>query len=83
MFFLYFMLFGIIMQPLEAYMRRRFEFAADLLALKTTQNNGAFITLMEKLAAQNLSDRSPHPLIKFFFFDHPPIDERIQVAKSK
>ena len=81
--FLYFILFGIIMQPLEAYMSRRFEFAADLLALKITQNKDAFITLMEKLAEQNLADRSPHPLIKFFFFDHPPIDERIKVAKDR
>jgi len=80
--FLYFMLFGIIMQPLEAYISRRFEKEADRLALKTTQNKEAFISLMDKLAEQNLADRNPHPLIKFFFFDHPPIDERINTAKS-
>lgn len=81
--FLYFMLFGIILQPLEAYVSRRFEKEADSLALKTTQNKEAFISLMDKLAAQNLDDRNPHPLIKFFFFDHPPIDERIQMARGK
>ncbi len=80
--FLYFTLFGIIMQPLEAYVSRRFEREADSLALKTTQNKEAFISLMDKLASQNLADRNPHPLIKFFFFDHPPIDERIKIAKS-
>jgi Zn-dependent protease with chaperone function len=37
---------------------------------------------MEGLAQQNLSDRLPHPIIKFFFFDHPPIEERINLAKS-
>ena len=37
---------------------------------------------MNKLADQNLADRSPHPLIKFFFFDHPAIDERIALARS-
>jgi STE24 endopeptidase len=81
--FLYFILFGIIMQPLEAYISRRFEKEADRLALKVTGAKEAFISLMEKLAAQNLADRSPHPLIKFFFFSHPPIDERIQMAKDK
>ncbi len=81
--FLYFILFGIIMQPLEAYMSRRFEKEADDLALKTTQNKEAFISLMDKLAVQNLADRAPHPLIKFFFFNHPPIDERIQMARDK
>ena len=80
--FLYFMIFGIMAQPLEAYISRRFEREADSLALKTTQNKEAFISLMEKLSEQNLADRSPHPLIKFFFFDHPPIDERIKIAKS-
>jgi STE24 endopeptidase len=80
--FLYFMFFGIFMQPLEAYVSRRFEREADSLALKTTRNKEAFVSLMNKLAAQNLADRNPHPLIKFFFFDHPPIDERIKAAKS-
>jgi len=79
--FLYFMLFGVLLQPLEAYVSRRFEREADALALKTTQNKEAFISLMDKLASQNLADRNPHPLIKFFFFDHPPINERINAAK--
>jgi STE24 endopeptidase len=80
--FLYFMLFGIIMQPLEAYVSRRFEKDADLLALKVTGAKEAFVSLMEKLAAQNLADRNPHPLVKFFFFNHPPIDERIKIANK-
>ena len=79
--FLYFVLFGIIAQPLQAYISRRFEKDADRLALKVTGDRESFISLMEKLAEQNLADRNPHPLIKFFFFDHPPIDERIKIAK--
>jgi STE24 endopeptidase len=80
--FLYFLLFGILFQPLEAFVSRRFEKDADRLALKVTQDKEAFVSLMEKLAAQNLADRNPHPLIKFFSFDHPPIDERIKTAKD-
>lgn len=80
--FLYFILFGIITQPLEALISRRFEKDADLLALKVTGAKAAFISLMEKLAAQNLADRNPHPVIKFFFFSHPPIDERIKIANK-
>jgi len=81
--FLYFILFGIISQPLEAYFSRRFEKDADSLALKFTGAKEAFISLMEKLAEQNLADRNPHPLIKFFFFNHPPIDERIEIANQQ
>ncbi|MFA5004729.1 MAG: M48 family metallopeptidase [Candidatus Omnitrophota bacterium] len=82
LFFAYFILFGIIMQPLEALFSRRYERSADKLALETTRAPEAFISMMNKLAEQNLADRAPHPLIKFFFFDHPPIDERIQSARS-
>jgi len=80
--FLYFLLFGILMQPLEALVSRRFEKEADFLALKVTGNKEAFISLMEKLAVQNLADRNPLPIVKVFFFTHPPIDERIKIAKD-
>lgn len=77
----YFVLFGIIMQPFENYISRRFERNADITALKATGLKEAFISMLEKLSTQNLADRSPHSIIKFFFFDHPPIDERINMAK--
>ena len=78
---IYFTLFGIITQPLEAFISRSFERSADSLALEATGFKDAFISMMNKLAEQNLADRSPHPVIKFFFFDHPPIDERIKSAE--
>ena len=80
--FIYFVLFGIITQPLEALISRIFEKDADMLALKTTGAREAFISTMDKLATQNLADRKPHPVIKFYFFDHPPIDERIGMARN-
>ncbi len=79
---IYFALFAIIMEPFGNFISRRLERNADLMALKITGLKEAFISMMEKLATQNLADRNPHPLIKFFFFDHPPIDERIKMAKS-
>ena len=72
---------GITLQPLENYFSRRWERDADKLALKVTGLKEAFISMMEKLSLQNLADRNPHPLIKIFFFDHPPVDERIEMAK--
>jgi STE24 endopeptidase len=79
---IYFVLLGIIMQPFENYISRRLEKNADKLALKVTGLKEAFISTMDKLAAQNLADRNPRPIIKFFFFDHPSIDERIAMAKK-
>ncbi len=79
--FLYFAVFGIVMQPFQAWLSRIMERNADKMALETTGAADAFISMMEKLSSQNLSDRHPHPVIKFFFFDHPPTDERIAMAR--
>ena len=79
---MYIVISGIILQPLQNYISRRLERNADIMAMEVTGLKVAFISMMEKLASQNLADRSPHPIIKFFFFDHPPIDERIALAKS-
>lgn len=79
---LFFAVFGIVMQPFQAYMSRRMEREADRMSLEATGMKSACISMMEKLSAQNLSDRSPHPIIKVFFFDHPPADERIALARS-
>jgi len=79
--FAYFILFGLATQPAVNYVSRRMERNADLTALRATGGSGAFISAMEKLGSQNLADRDPHPLIKFFFFDHPPLAERIACAR--
>lgn len=79
---IYLIILGIILQPFENIFSRIMERNADRLALSVTGQIEAFVSMMEKLAQQNLADRNPRPLIKFFFFDHPPVDERIAMAKS-
>jgi Zn-dependent protease with chaperone function len=37
---------------------------------------------MEKLAAQNLSDKTPNKIIEFLFHSHPSLEKRIEFAKS-
>jgi STE24 endopeptidase len=71
---------GIIFHPFQNFISRQFERNADILSLKITNDKESFIQVMEKLANQNLSDRNPNLFIKLFFFDHPPIDERIKMA---
>ncbi|MDD5255622.1 MAG: M48 family metallopeptidase [Candidatus Omnitrophica bacterium] len=77
---LYALAFAVVTQPLGNFISRQFERNADACALRVTGDYGAFISAFQKLSAQNLADHAPHPLIKFFFFDHPPIDERIATA---
>lgn len=77
---LYFTIYGILTQPLQNYLSRVMERNADRMALRVTGSKAAFISVMDKLASQNLADRNPHPVIKFLFFDHPAIEERIDIA---
>lgn len=82
LFFLYMTFISLILRPLMNTISCKFETDADLMALKATNMKEPFISMMNKLAEQNLSDKNPHPIIKLFFFDHPPVGERIALAEN-
>ena len=75
-------IFSFLMLPLQNGYSRRLERQADRFAIELTQDRTHFISSMEKLAEQNLSDKNPHPLVEFFFYDHPAIGKRIEMAKN-
>ena len=75
-------LIGFLTMPLQAGFSRRLERHADIFALKVTEDKNAFISLMTKLRDRNLADPNPSKLIKFLFYDHPPIAERIERARK-
>lgn len=81
--FLLFYGFFLILMPLQHGISRMIERAADKFALKAFPNTGAFISSMEKLAAVNLADPNPHPLVEWFFYDHPAISKRIAMARTQ
>jgi STE24 endopeptidase len=76
----YLTIFGLIMMPLTNYISRKYEFEADRYALEVTGDIDSFVSTMEKLAARNLADREPHPVIEFIFYSHPSIKRRIAAA---
>ena len=80
--FLYLSLFGLVTSPVTNILSRKFEWEADTFALETTGNKSAFVSAMEKLAEQNLSDKSPNRIIEFLFHSHPSIEKRIQFAQK-
>jgi STE24 endopeptidase len=61
---------------------RKYEFVADRYALKKTGNVSAFVSTMRKLAAMNLADTAPHPIVEFLFYSHPSIEKRIHAAEE-
>lgn len=79
---LVFAFFGALLLPIQNACSRRWERACDKYAIKKTNNPQAFISTMEKLADQNLADRAPNRIIELLFYDHPPIAQRIEMAKN-
>lgn len=73
---------GFATLPLQNGFSRKLEKNADIFALRATRDKDAFISLMKKLADRNLADQNPPKLIKFLFYDHPPISERIKLAEN-
>lgn len=68
--------------PLANAVSRAQERAADRYALTTTRNVDAFVTAMKRLAQQNLAEEYPSPIVRWLFYSHPPIRERIDAARA-
>jgi STE24 endopeptidase len=65
--------------PLLAYVSRRFERAADRIALELTRDPDAFESVFRRLTAENVADLDP-PLVIRLISTHPPVPERIARA---
>jgi STE24 endopeptidase len=68
--------------PAALALSRAHERHADRFALELTRNPAAFITAMRRLAAQNLAEEQPSKIVKWLFYSHPPVGERIAAAKA-
>ena len=74
--------FGLIVLPVNNAFSRWRERKADHAALDLTRNPTGFASAMRKLAAQNLADVAPHPVIEFLLHDHPALNRRIALAEQ-
>ena len=71
-----------LLMPLMNALSRLQERKADRYALEATRNAEAFITAMKRLSQQNLAEERPSPLVRWLFYSHPPIRERIDAARA-
>jgi STE24 endopeptidase len=74
--------FLVITTPLSNLYSRSREGAADQYALEITHKPEAFISVMAKLANQNLADVEPEPWVEFLLYSHPAINKRIRQGKE-
>src|SRR6202790_1218197 len=71
----------LLMPALNAYSRFN-ERQADRYAFESIASVEPFITSMNKLAEQNLAERSPSKWVEWFFHSHPAISRRLAAAKE-
>ena len=74
--------YGLIMMPLENAISRWRERMADEYSLQATGRSEAFASAMTRLANQNLGEVDPEKWVVFLFYSHPPLGERIDMAKN-
>jgi len=71
----------LLMPALNAYSRFN-ERQADRYAFESISSVDPFITSMNKLAEQNLAERTPSKWVEWFFHSHPAISRRLAAAKE-
>jgi STE24 endopeptidase len=73
---------GFLLLPaLNAYSRYN-ERQADRYAFRSIPTVEPFISSMNKLAEQNLAERSPSKWVEWFFHSHPAISRRLAAAEA-
>jgi len=80
--FIVFYVGGLLLMPIQNGFSRILERAADRFALQACPDKETFISCMDKLGKVNLADPDPHPVYEWFFYDHPAIGKRIQMARD-
>lgn len=71
-----------LLSPAVSAWSRSIEREADVFALELTRANEPLASAFVKLAEDSKRDPSPHPLIEFWRYSHPPIAKRIDFALS-
>jgi Zn-dependent protease with chaperone function len=71
----------LLMPALNAYSRSK-EREADRYCFQSIPDIEPFITSMNKLAEQNLAERTPSRVVEWFFHSHPAISKRVAAAEQ-
>jgi len=71
----------LLMPALNAYSRFN-ERQADRYAFRSIASVAPFISSMNKLAEQNLAERTPSKWVEWFFHSHPAISKRVAAAQA-
>jgi len=73
---------SLLLTPVMNAYSRFNERQADRYAWEAIPSTAPFVTAMNKLAEQNLSERTPARWVEVLFHSHPPISKRISAAEQ-
>jgi STE24 endopeptidase len=73
---------SLLLMPALNAISRRHEREADRYAWENIPHIEPFISSMQKLADQNLAERTPSPWIEALFHSHPSIGKRVSAAEA-
>ena len=73
---------SLLATPIVNALSRRNERRADRYALALTGHAGAFISAMRRLGNQNMAEEQPSTMAVLLFHSHPPIEQRIETART-
>jgi STE24 endopeptidase len=71
----------VLMPALNTYSRYN-ERQADRYAFESISTIDPFVSSMNKLADQNLAERTPSKWVEWFFHSHPSISRRLAAAEA-
>ena len=75
--------FALVTAPIANGISRGIEHAADAFAASQTQLGDAGIRAFARLGTEGLSVLHPSPLVVWYFYTHPPLDERLAYAAAE
>jgi len=83
------LLFGMLFTPIEFVLSifmnilsRNNEYEADQFAVQSVEGPENMVSALKKLAANNLSQLTPHPFYTFLNASHPPLIDRIRAIRA-
>jgi len=74
---------GFVAQPIDNTFSRYLEHQSDIYGMDISQVSGESAAIaFDKLAAFNLSDPEPNPIIEFWFYNHPSLAKRMEFVRN-
>lgn len=74
---------SLILSIISSAVSRKHEFEADAFAAQLTGRPEDLASALVKLSAKNLSNLTPHPLMVWLHYSHPPVLERLKRLDKK